>query len=184
MDNVIDNAAEKPAEKKETRPANYKIWLRKSKLQWIKDQGEKGLTRLELAQAMGIHVSTLWGWMAEHPEIREAVRSGQVVADEKVINEIHRNATGYFYDEEVPIKVKRTGYRNGKKWEKEEVVVTTVRRWHPADVLAQIFWVKNRRPEEWRDKQIIEQNIQQLPAVVIEDDSARVIDVVPEPNRQ
>ena len=154
------------------RPVLYKYWCRKANLEKLQKWAEKGLNRVEIAANMNIAVSTLWRWMHDVEEIKDAIQRGDVIADEQVINELHRNAVGYFYPEEVAIKVRSVSYRKGKRYEKEEVVTKVIQKWHPAETLAQVFWVKNRRAEEWRDKQIVEQSVMQIPVEIVNDSPA------------
>lgn len=78
----------------------------------------------------------------KYPEFSEALKDGKEVADAQVVNALHRSAVGYYYSEET---VTNTGQ------------VVSVRKYSKPNITAGIFWVKNRVPEDWRDKQEIEQ---------------------------
>ncbi|MBB3217626.1 hypothetical protein FHW72_002708 [Ochrobactrum sp. RC6B] len=75
-----------------------------------------------------------------------SIKSGKEAADERVERSLYQKATGYDYTEETAIKVKVEQY-------KEEVEVVQVGKHAPADTTAAIFWLKNRRKDDWRDKQ-------------------------------
>ena len=74
------------------------------------------------------------------------------ICDLQVENALFRRAVGYSYDEEVTERVNQDG---------QEVIVSrkTTRKTIPPDTAALIFWLKNRKPEEWKDKQIVDASI-------------------------
>ena len=108
-----------------------------------------GATDDEMADFFGVHRSTIYRWKLDHPEFCDAIKSAKEIADERVERSLYQKATGYNYTEEQAIKIKRAQYE-------EEVEVVQVEKHSPADTTAAIFWLKNRRKAEWRDKQEIE----------------------------
>lgn len=123
----------------------YVEWLEPDKLLIIEGWARDGLTDEQIAKNMGINVKTLYVWKNTHDPIRNALKKGKEVVDREVENALLKRALGYEYTE--------------TKIEKEfgEVVkeTTTIKQVVP-DTTAQIFWLKNRKPAEWRDKQNIE----------------------------
>ncbi len=112
-----------------------------------------GLTDAEMAQHFDVAGDTIAEWKKVHPEFSEALKRGKVVADTNVADSLYQRAQGYEWDEEVPIKVKEVIYENGKRVrETETVVMKTVHRVVPPDTTACIFWLKNRKPDQWREK--------------------------------
>jgi Homeodomain-like domain len=101
---------------------------------------QAGATDKELAKSLGIHRSTLYRWLAEHPELREAVQAGKSVADERVLRSFYQCCVGYEYE---AVKVMQHDGR--------PVVVRYMERVLP-DPSACFTWLKNRRPGEWRDR--------------------------------
>ncbi|WAK79796.1 terminase small subunit [Flavonifractor phage Chenonceau] len=90
---------------------------------------------------MEISPSTLYEWKAKYPEISEALKKGKEIVDIQVENALLKRALGYEYMEErVEISEK-----DGRK------VIQTTKTALP-DTTALIFWLKNRRPDKWRDK--------------------------------
>ena len=86
---------------------------------------------------------TLYDWKNKFPEFSEAIKKGKEIVDIQVENALLKRALGYEYMEErVEISEK-----DGRK------VIQTVKTVIP-DTTAQIFWLKNRRPDRWRDKPI------------------------------
>lgn len=103
-----------------------------------------GATDAQLADFFDVAVSTIALWKVQHKEFSDAIKVPKAEADERVEQSLFRRATGYECDE-VDIRVV-----NG------EVVQTKIRKHYPPDPTAMIFWLKNRSPKEWRDKQEVE----------------------------
>lgn len=105
---------------------------------------EAGFTDQELADLLGVSVQTINRWKHEHKEFALALKVGKEPANERVARSLFARATGYEHDE-VDIKVVAG-----------EIVQTPIRKYYPPDTTAAIFWLKNRRPDEWRDKTVQE----------------------------
>ena len=107
---------------------------------------------------MGIGLSTYYRWQQEHGELREAIKKGKAPVDIEVENALLKRALGYSYDEVIK-DAEPTGKTddNGKPIYKTHI--RTITKYVAPDTLAQIFWLKNRRPDRWRDKPVeIEDN--------------------------
>lgn len=120
-----------------------KPWLTESGLLTIQGWARDGLTNEQISHNIGINPKSLYDWIKKWPEIEEALRLGKEVIDRKVENALLKRALGYEYDE-----IKREQSDDGVK------VTVTTKQVIP-DTTAQIFWLKNRKPDEWRDKQDI-----------------------------
>lgn len=102
-----------------------------------------GLTDEQIAKNMGISCSTLYDWKNKYSDISESLKRGKEVVDVLVENALFKRALGYEY----------------KEVTKEDGVTTKVVTKHMApDTTAQIFWLKNRRPDLWRDRKNIDMN--------------------------
>ena len=102
-----------------------------------------GLTDEQIAENMGISCSTLYDWKNKYSDISESLKKGKEVVDVLVENALFKRALGYEY----------------KEVTKEDGVTTKVVTKHmPPDTTAQIFWLKNRRPDLWRDRKNIDMN--------------------------
>ena len=113
-----------------------------------------GLIDRELAEFLDISEATLNNWKHEHPEFLESIRRGKLVADAEVAEKLYQRATGFEWDENVPIKKKTVTYKDGKRLkESEEIVVVQVHRVVPPDTAAGVHWLTNRQPDRWRNKQ-------------------------------
>jgi transcriptional regulator with XRE-family HTH domain len=103
---------------------------------------KNGATDREVAESLGVSESTVHIWKREHPEFLQSLRLGKDEADDRVVQSLYRRATGYSFDSE-KIFPPKTG--------KKPIRVPYVEH-IPPDVTACIFWLKNRRREEWRDR--------------------------------
>lgn len=108
------------------------------------DQARKlcklGATDQEIADFFEVSARTVYRWKGEHEEFCQALKAGKESADERVERSLFSRANGYEH-EEVDIRVVN-----------HEIVQTQIRKYYPPDTTACIFWLKNRRPAEWRDK--------------------------------
>lgn len=112
-----------------------------------------GATDPELADFFGVSSRTIARWKLQHEDFCQAVKAGKDYADEGVTRSLYQKAKGYTYTEQVAIKVKSVEYADGKKVaETEDIKVVDVERHALPDTTAQIFWLKNRRKAEWRDR--------------------------------
>ena len=131
--------------KKTGRKGKYEYWISPDGLLLIEGWARDGLTKEQIAKNIGINVKTLWDWERAHPPICNALKKGREVVDREVENALLKKARGYSYDEvkdeyEGGILVKRT----------------VIKKMVLPDTTAQIFWLKNRKPNEYRDKHDIE----------------------------
>ncbi len=107
-----------------------------------------------IAGFFGKDVATINRWKTKHPEFCASIKRGKLPADTEIAAKLHERACGYEWIEQTPIKLKTVIYGdNGKRLKEEErVEVVSVLKRQPPDVTAQIFWLKNRQPDTWRDK--------------------------------
>lgn len=124
------------------RPSSYKPEY----AQVAEKMCELGATDDEIAEAFGVCVRTIHAWKHEFEEFSASLKTGKSLADERVERSLYQKATGYNYTEQQAIKIKKAQHE-------EEVEVVEVEKHAPADTTAAIFWLKNRRKDEWRDKQ-------------------------------
>lgn len=121
--------------------AKYAEWLTPEGLLKIEGWARDGLTDEQIAKNMGVSVSTLNNWKNIHSDILESLKRGKEVVDRQVENALLKRALGYEYEE---VKEKfEDGVITERTVTKKEVV---------PDTTAQIFWLKNRKPDKWRDK--------------------------------
>ena len=105
-----------------------------------------GATDAEIARFFDVSVPTLSSWAAIHEDFGAALQKGGAVADERVERSLYHRAIGYSYDSEKIIYDPQRG----------EVIWVPIVVHVPPDVKAQIFWLKNRDPKNWRDRRGVE----------------------------
>lgn len=125
----------------------------KEKLILIEAWARNGLKDEQIANNLGISKETFYKYKREHPDFSDSLKKGKEVVDFEVENALLKRAMGYEYDE----KTYETKY--DERQEKfVEVLIKRVTKQVAPDTTAQIFWLKNRKPTEWKDKQEIEHN--------------------------
>ena len=105
-----------------------------------------GATDIELADFFEVNVATIYRWRNTHEEFCEAVTCGKGACDERVQRSLYNRAVGYTYD---AVKIFMPGGA-------EEPVYAPYREHVPPDTGAALNWLKNRRGDEWRDRQLLE----------------------------
>lgn len=124
----------------------YHEWLTEEGLLRIRGWARDGLTDEQIADNMGISTSTLYEWKKRYSEISEALKESKEIADRHVENALYKRSIGYKFTEQTVTN-------------KGEVV--DVEKYEHPNTTAIIFWLKNRKSLEWRDKQHFEQDINQ-----------------------
>lgn len=127
------------------RPPEYPRWLTPKGLGMIVKWGKEGLINEEIAARMGINVGTLYDWKKKFPKIDKALKEGKDRADMEVEQALYKASMGYWVTEE---KTYAKTDETGKVSKYKE----TTKKWIPANSTSQIFWLKNRKPEDWRDR--------------------------------
>lgn len=125
----------------------YEQWLTEEGLLQLESWARDGLTDEQIAANMGIGYSTLQTWKSKYQDIQDTLKRGKDVIDIQVENALLKRALGYRYTE-----VTREKVFNAITGEFELTPTKKVTKEVAPDTTAQIFWLKNRRPEQWRDK--------------------------------
>lgn len=133
------------------RKGKYEAWLEPDNLTRLEAWARDGLTLEQIAHNIGCSLSTLHEWRNRFPDISDALKRGAEVVDIQVENALLRRALGYNYNEVT--KELETDLETGEKVLRTTKVVT---KQVAPDTTAQIFWLKNRRPDKWRDKPVDE----------------------------
>ena len=103
-----------------------------------------GATDIEVADFFGVDVRTLYRWKGEQPKFCQALKVGKNEADDRVERSLFARAIG-FEHAETDIRVVNN-----------KIVKTAMRKIYAPDTTAAIFWLKNRRPDEWREAKSVE----------------------------
>lgn len=122
---------------------------------WARSLAMEGKTDKEIAERMGISRSTLSKWKTESQDFSEALECGKEIADSKVEQSLYKRAIGYKCKEK---KVIVTMDADGNQ---KPARIETVEKEVAPDTTAQIFWLKNRKRNAWKDKQDIEMETDQ-----------------------
>lgn len=161
----------------------YEYWMTPEGLLKLEAWARDGLTDDQIAKNVGINPATLYDWKKKYSKISESLKKGKEVVDIQVENALLKRALGYRYNEDKYISVpmeeaeyyeKLNEYMNHYKFEhpestdselmiarelfpktKQILAERKVKEVEP-DTTAQIFWLKNRKPRQWRDKQNVE----------------------------
>lgn len=112
-------------------------WLEKDKLILLEGWARDGLTDEQIAKNIGISRASLYEWKKKEIDISDALKKGKEIVDFEVENALLKRALGYEYEEET--------YENG-------ILTKKVKKQVPPDTTAQIFWLKNRKPNNWKDR--------------------------------
>lgn len=139
-------------------------WLEPEKLTLLTAWARDGLVDGQIAKNMGVSEATLYNYKNKYPEIRQALQKGKEVVDIEVENALFKKAIGYNTIVRKAFKLKDVVYgENGKKVSENERIEYAEEEIHiPADTTAQIFWLKNRKKTQWRDKVEYEANTDEL----------------------
>lgn len=135
------------------RPAKHEPWLTEDGLLRIEGWARDGLTTEKIAGRMGVAPASLYSWQKKHPQIAEALRKGRAPVDVKIELAMIDSAMGYVRKVKKPMKIRQEITRNGEgKTVVEHIEYVDEEIFVPANPMAQILWLKNRRPDIWNNK--------------------------------
>ena len=100
-----------------------------------------GAKDTEMADFFSVTEKTINNWKLEHPKFLQSLKDGKIKADSEVSNSLYNRAKGYEVTE-VREEKSEDGFKEVK-----------TRKHVAADATSAIFWLKNRQPKKWRDKQ-------------------------------
>lgn len=121
--------------------AKYTDWLTQEGLLKISGWARDGLIDEQIAKNIGVSYSTFKEWKKRFPDFSAALKKGKDVVDREVENALFKSAVGFIYEEET---VTNAG----------DVVL--VKKYSKPNTTAQIFWLKNRKRNQWTDKSEVE----------------------------
>ncbi|MEF3309500.1 transposase [Paenibacillus sp. GYB004] len=127
------------------------------KLELIRNWARSGLIEKQIAKNLDIAYSTFNLYKEKYPELLESLKVSKEEADYEVVNSLYRRANGYEYDEttyEPQVDADGNPILN-EDGTPRLAVTKVVRKQVAPDTTAQIFWLKNRDPKNWRDRQHI-----------------------------
>lgn len=141
------------AKKRGKKPGSdlAKEWSEDYNLILIEGWARDGLSEKQIAHNIGISQGTLIRWKKEYPKILHALKKNKEVADRIVENSLFKRANGFEYTETTEERI-----FNPLKNKFEMVVTKKVNKVVLPDTTAQIFWLKNKKPDVWQDRRQIE----------------------------
>jgi hypothetical protein len=135
------------------RKGKFEEWLTEDGLTTVEGWARDGLTDEQIAHNIGIAGRTYYEWQERFPQFAQAIKKGKAPVDIEVENALLKRALGQIVKIKKPIKLKHKGQIPGKGLiEEERIEYAEEEVYIPPDTTAQIFWLKNRRPDKWRDK--------------------------------
>ena len=119
----------------------------KEKLILVECWARDGLTDEQISNNLGISTTTFYEYKKNYPEFSESLKRGKEIVDYEVENALLKRALGYEFEEKT--------YET--RWDENqgrfrEVLTKKARKEVVPDTTAQIYWLNNRKPEQWRNK--------------------------------
>jgi len=100
-----------------------------------------GATDGDLAKTFEVDERTINRWKKDHLEFCQSLKRGKETADAEIADRLYQRAKGY---EHADLYI--TQYQG-------QIIKQAITKYYPPDTTAAIFWLKNRQPELWRDRQ-------------------------------
>lgn len=119
----------------------------KDKLGLVECWARDGLIDEQIANNLGISIQTFYTYKKEHIEFSESLKKGKEIIDYEVENALLKRALGYEYEE----KTYETVYDKVKEEYVEKLTKRVTKQVVP-DTTAQIYWLNNRKPKQWRNR--------------------------------
>lgn len=125
-------------------PASPPIKYKKEFVKQAEVACRLGATRADLAQLFNVSLSCLNKWMVKYPDLKKAYDTYREVADAEVERSLYERARGYSCVETDVRAIDGV------------IVKTEMVKHFPPDPVSMIFWLKNRKPKDWTDKKVSE----------------------------
>lgn len=135
----------------------HEQWRTEENIALIKAWRRDGLKYEQIAKNIGITEKTLYEWQNKYSDICEALKKGKELADIEVENATFKSAIGFHEKVSKPIKVTKKTFdeETGRIVSSiEEIKFVEEDVYFPPNMTAAIFWLKNRKPNEWKDRNI------------------------------
>jgi hypothetical protein len=135
------------------RPSRYTTEV-KHKLDLVTGWAREGLSNEQIAKNLGINTATLYDYQNKFTEFANALKKGKEVSDFEVENSLFKSANGYTYDETTQ-ESRLIDTIDGKPIYGLVVTKIVTKQVQP-NPTSMIFWLKNRKPNLWRDRKEID----------------------------
>lgn len=124
------------------------------KMNQVEMLAKAGWTDAQMSKFFGVTEKTWNNWKKASPEFFQSLKAWKAEADHLVERSLFERATGYSHDD-----VHVSSHQG-------EVTLTPIRKHYPPDTTAAIFWLKNRKPAEWRDKKAVDDSSDTLKSLL------------------
>ncbi len=160
--------------------AEYKKWLEPDNLTKLRSWARDGLTNEQIAKKIGVRRQTISEWSKKYPDIADALKKGKEVVDSEIEDSLisvmkkHTITTTQYKmvkKDDFNLKAERSKFANVYKLDhpnatKNEILIATAENVEVYEKIpisktvtevdpntsAIIFWLKNRRPDVYRDQ--------------------------------
>lgn len=132
-------------------------------LSCINELAAAGKNDVQIADILGINVRTLYRYKVQNGDLCHAIKAGKEIIDDLVEQSLLSRALGHTTTE-TKVFLDKTG----------QIISEEFRKHYPPDPASMIFFLKNRRPEKWRDKIEQEVTMNNIEPVVIETDTKTI----------
>lgn len=132
----------------------------KEKLILVEGWARDGLTNEQIANNLGISKDTFYNYKKKYSDFSDSLKRGKEVVDYEVENALLKRALGYEYEE----KTYETEYNKDKKEFKERLTKRVTKQVVP-DTTAQIYWLNNRKPKQWKNRRNEDTNTDEISKV-------------------
>lgn len=120
----------------------YKNWIEGDGLIKIQGWVRKGLSNDQIAENMGIDRATFYRWANKYSDFGDVLKRTKEITVYEVEDAMFKAAKGYFVEE-----TKTITNKDGKT-----LRIETNKKWIPPNTTAQIFYLKNKDPDNWRER--------------------------------
>lgn len=118
----------------------------------IKGWARDGYTDKQIAKLANKSERQFSRWKNEFPSIVAALKEGRAPVDIEIEDSLAKSARGFYVTLKKPIKLKTTKKKDGMMIEEEHIEYVEEQIYYPPQTSSMIFWLKNRKPDKWKDK--------------------------------
>ena len=127
------------------RKGKYQEWIEPDGLLRVEGWAREGLTDEQIAHNIGVAYSTFREWVDKYPAFSAALKKGKAPVDIEVENALLKRALGFEYEE---VTTEIFDLPDGE----QRKHIKKTRKLVVPDTVAAFIWLKNRRPDKWRDR--------------------------------
>lgn len=141
------------------RPNKWDELNMKDKLESVCGWAKQGATDEEISKMLGISTALFYQWKKEKVEFMEAIKKGKEVSNGELLNSAFKQATGFYVPTTIVVKLKKPVIINEKVYYEEVAETVPSEDYVPPNPTMNIFMLKNRLPESYKDKHEVDANI-------------------------